>query len=132
MAGFLDDVLGSPALRRGLPAAVNAAAGGAAWGEVAAALGREAVGRVEVRSQVAPPVVVDPFAETPPDAPVNPILALVKPEVRVYNPEGKLVLAVAPYGAPTENYLPYLVGAAAVGLVGAWIVGSYLMRRFLP
>lgn len=131
MAGFLDDVLGAPALQRGLSAAVNAAAGGQGWGSVASALGREAVGRIEVRSQVSPPVVVDPFGG-PPDAPPNPILAFVRPEVRVYDPTGRLVFAVAPYGEPADNYLPYLVGAATAAVVGAWILGSYLVRRLLP
>lgn len=131
MAGFLDDLLGSSVVSRGLPAAASAAAGGD-WGAVANALGREAVGRVEVRSQVAPPVVVDPFADAPPDAPPNPILTLVKPEVRIYDPAGRLVLAVAPYGTPTEHYLPYLVLAAAAFAVGAWAIGAYLLRRVLP
>lgn len=124
--GVLDELLGAP-LSRALPDVARAAAGGDALAALNA-LGRSSIGRVEVRSQVSPAVVVDdPLA--PSTAPPNPLLRLLKPEVRVYDPDGKLLVAVAPYGEPTENYLPYLLVGAGLLALGAWVAGAMILRR---
>ena len=108
----------------------------ASGGDVAGvftALGRSQIGRVEVRSQFSPPVVVDdPLAPSsgPPQPPPW-YLRLLKPEIRVYAPDGSLTMAVAPAGPPTENYVPYLVGGTLIFVLGAWVAGSLLLRRVL-
>ena len=121
MAGLL------AVLTKALPSAGNAAAQ-QDWSAVANALGREAIGKVEVRSQITPPVSVDPFAPGEPGPP-NPILALVKPEVRVYDPAGNLLFAVAPAGPPTENYFPGMVVAGTIAALGGLALLRWLMRR---
>lgn len=99
------------------------------WGAAANALGRATVGRIVVRTQVAPPIVIDPFAPAPPAAPPNPVLMFVRPEVTVTAPDGTPIATFAPYGAPTENHLPWLIlGTLALALGGVAIVG-YLARR---
>lgn len=124
MASPLDLLLG------GLPGAVTAAASGDPLAALQA-FAQAGIGRVEVSSNVSPTVVVDdPLA--PSSAPPNPIMQLIRPEVRVYDPSGRLIVAVAPYGEPTDNYLPYLLVGGALLALGAWVGGAWLMRRFLP
>lgn len=126
MPSALDSILKS------LPAVAQAAAGSDV-SSVFTALGRSQVGRVEVRSQFSAPVVVnDPLApaEGPPQEP-NWLMRLLKPEVRVYGQDGQLVIAVAPAGEPTENYLPWLIGGTVVLVVGAWVAGAFVLRRVL-
>ena len=110
-----------------LPAAATAVAGGDVASALSA-LGREQVGRVELRSQFTPPVVVnDPLA--PSSGPPAWWMRLLKPEARVYDPQGNLVVAVAPAGEPTENYfIPSLVVGGLL-VLGAWVAGSYVLRR---
>lgn len=124
MAGLFESVLNA------LPAAAEAAAGGDV-ASVFTALGRSQVGRVEVRSQFTPPVVVnDPLApQSGPPQPPPWYMRLVKPEVRIYAPDGTLTMAVAPAGEPTENYLPYAIAGGAALAVGAWVIGALLLRR---
>lgn len=127
MPSALDSILSS------LPAVAQAAASGGDVSSVFTALGRSQVGRVEVRSQFSAPVVVnDPLAPSdgPPQEP-NWLMRLLKPEVRVYGQDGSLVIAVAPAGEPTENYLPWLIGGTVVLVVGAWVAGAFVLRRVL-
>lgn len=127
MPSALDSILNS------LPAVAQAAASGGDVSSVFTALGRSQVGRVEVRSQFSAPVVVnDPLApDTGPPQQPNWLMRLLKPEVRVYGQDGSLVIAVAPAGEPTENYLPWLIGGTVVLVVGAWVAGAFLIRRVL-
>lgn len=116
-------------LMRGIPEAASAVASGDAVAALTA-LGRGSIGRVEIRSQFTPPTVVnDPLAPGAQDAQPSLLMRLLKPEARVYDPEGNLLVAVAPAGEPTENYLPYLVVGATVLVVGSWVVGSWLISR---
>lgn len=94
------------------------------WSGGASALGRGLVGRVEIRSQVAPPISFDPFAPTPPEAPPSPILSITKPQFIIFDPEGQVVMTAAPYGEPTANYLPWLVGGVVVFVVGAFTIAA--------
>jgi hypothetical protein len=82
-----------------LAKAAGAAASGD-WSAVGTAVGQQVVGSVEIRSQFSPPVVVDPFAPTPPDAKPNPILLLVRPEFIVRDPQGVETMRIAP---PTSH-----------------------------
>lgn len=126
MAGFFDDLIGP--LSRALPGVADAATSGGGAAAVLSALGREAVGRVELRSQVSPPVVVnDPLA--PSNEPPNFLLRFLKPEARVYDQQGKLIVAVAPAGEPTENYLPYFLVGGGLLVIGAWVAGAFVVRR---
>lgn len=127
----VDDIIGRVASKGGN--LLDAAAAGN-WATVASSLAAQAVGRVEIVSQVSPPIVVDPFAPAPPAPPgPNPLMSFVRPVVRVYDPEGGLLYEVAPYGRPSGNYFPWLVLAAVVagfgftGLV-AWL-GAFIGRR---
>lgn len=116
-------------LMRGLPEAANAVASGDAVAALTA-LGRGSIGRVEIRSQFTPPTVVnDPLAPGQAGQEPSLLMRLLKPEARVYDPEGNLLVAVAPAGEPTENYLPYLVVGATVIVVGSWVLGSWLISR---
>ena len=98
------------------------------WAEAVQALGRGTVRSVTIRTQFSPPITFDPFAEVPPDAPPNPILALLKPEVEIETAGGAIVMA--PYGPPTENYLPRLIVGVVVGIVGAIGLIATIARRF--
>lgn len=124
MAGLLDSVIGA------LPGAASAVASGDAAG-VLTALGRSQIGRVEVRSQFSPTQVIeDPLAPQsgPPQEP-NWVMRLLKPDIRVYDPRGNLVVAIAPAGEPTENYLPWLIGGTVVVVLGAWVAGSLVVNK---
>ena len=98
------------------------------WAGAVQALGRGTVTSVTIRTQFSPPFTFDPFAETPPDAPPNPILALVKPEITIDTAGGALVMA--PYGEPTANYLPRLVAGVAIGVLGFVALVATIARRF--
>lgn len=103
------------------------------WSSASGALGRQFVGRIEIRSQISPPISFDPFAEAPPAAPANPIMPFVRPQFIVYDPQGQVVMTAAPYGAPTANYLPWLIGGVVIFVVGAFTVagaiGAAISRR---
>ena len=84
----------------------------------ASALGQIAVQRVTLESQFLPPISFEPTYDSsgaPVQAsPINP-LSWVRPKLTVTPLVGPPVV-YAPYGEPTGNYLPYLVGAGAGGL----------------
>lgn len=105
--------------------AFQAAAGGD-WSSAVATIGRESVSRITFRSQLSPPLSVDPFA---PQAagPPNPILALIRPEVTVETRAGSLVMA--PYGTPSANYLPWLILGVLVTGIGIIVGIGYIARR---
>lgn len=113
-------------LRNGINAETLAKAVSGDWSAVASGLVAANVGAVTFRSQVSPAVTVDPFAPAPPEAAPNPILLLVKPEVVVHDRDGKVIAAVAPYGAPTENYVPRLVIGGVLLVVGLVTVIAWL------
>lgn len=103
------------------------------WASVASRLGQQAVGTVEIRSQVAPPIVVDPFAPAPPDVAPNPIMLFVRPEFIIRDPQGAETMRLAPYGSPSQNYFPWLVAGGILLVVGGFTVvaaiGAALSRR---
>jgi len=91
----------------------EAPAQGSAWEGIAVGLARASVGRVTFRSQVSPPIEVDPFAPGPPSTGPNPLMLLFRPEVEIRDPRGNLVASIAPWGRPTANYFPWLVLGAS-------------------
>lgn len=97
------------------------------WTAATSVLGRAAVRSITIRTQVSPPFTVDPFAPTQPDAPPNPLLSWLKPEVTIETTSGNLVMA--PYGTPSANYLPWLLGAIALFGIGAVVGIGYAARR---
>lgn len=119
-------------LAAGAANALPAARGGD-WSGAGAAFARGLVGRVEIRSQVAPPIVLDPFAEGDPNAQSNPFLPFIRPQLIVYDPQGQVTMTASPYGEPTANYFPWLVGGAIIFAVGAVTVigaiGAAISRR---
>lgn len=105
------------------------------WSGAASALGRQAIGRVEVRSQVLPTIVVDPFAPAA-DAPAPAgdgmaaaLMSFVKPEVVILDPQGGLVAALAPYGPPQRNYFPWIVGGAVAAVIGVVASIAWAARK---
>lgn len=96
------------------------------WASVAGTLAAANIGSVTFRSQVSPDVTVDPFAPAPPDTAPNPFMLFVKPEITVRDRQGQIIASVAPYGAPTENYVPRLVIGGIVMAVGAVTVIAWL------
>lgn len=84
-------------------------------------LARSVIRDVTFRSQVTPDATMDPFAPPAPRSSGSvvgdAIMGAVKPAVYVRTPAG--VVAIEPYGAPTENYLPALVVGAAAGALAA-------------
>lgn len=112
--------------RQNLTRAAEAAAGGD-WNRAVSALGRGAVRSITIRTQISPPITLDPFAEAPPDAPPNPFLAFLKPEITVETPTG--AMTVAPYGRPTTNYLPWLIAATVLVGLGVTIGIGMVARR---
>ena len=97
------------------------------WTAATSAIGRSAVRSITIRTQVSPPFTVDPFAPTQPDAPTNPLLSWLKPEVTIETASGALVMA--PYGTPTRNHLPGLLGGIVLLGIGAVIGIGYAARR---
>ena len=94
------------------------------WGAAAQSLGQQAVKKITVRTQFSPPVVVDPFAPAPPGPPApNPLMMLIRPEVTIEGPGGKTI--IAPYGTPSQNYLPWLL--AGLAIVGLGVLGAVAM-----
>jgi len=94
------------------------------------ALASTAIKKVTIRSQFSGEQEVQPFA--PNDQPPPPpggfsIMSLIKPEIQLDTAMGPYI--IAPYGHPTENYLPYLIGGAA--LLGFGIVATiaFIARR---
>jgi len=98
------------------------------WRQAVNALGQGAVKGVTIRTQVSPAVTLDPFSTSPPDAPPNPILMFLKPEITVDTAAGKMVMA--PYGTPTANHLPWLIGGALVFGIGLVTGIAMIARRF--
>ena len=123
--GFFD-TFATPQGAKAAGQAIGAAASGD-WGAAAQALGQQAVKKVTVRTQFSPPIEVDPFASTPPGTPVNPILALVKPSVTIEGPGGSTT--ISPWGEPSANYLPWLVGGVVVVALGVVAVIAAIARR---
>ena len=100
------------------------------WGAAVAAVGKQAVGKITIRSQVSPDVVIDPFApQAPAPAAPNPLLMFVKPEVVIQSPDGSTVTTLAPYGHPTGNYWPWLVAGAVVAVFGVFGLVAFVARR---
>ena len=98
------------------------------FASLAQAVGVAAIQSVTLRTQVSPPVTVDPFAEGPPASPApNPFLSFVKPMIEVQTAAGRMV--IAPYGEPTENYFPWLVAGAVVFFFGAVGLIGWVARR---
>lgn len=119
MASFLDTL-------------VQQASGGAGpnTGSALQALASNAVGTIVIRSQVSPDVVVNPFAPTPPPDPSpNPLMMFIRPEVQILAPNGQALVTYAPYGQPQGSYLPVLIGAAVVFVVGLFGVVAFIARR---
>lgn len=119
MASFLDTL-------------VQSAAGGAGpnTGSALQALASNAVGTIVIRSQVSPDVVVNPFAPSPPPDPSpNPLMMFVRPEVSILAPNGQALVTYAPYGAPSANYVPFLIAGALVFVVGLFGVVAFIARR---
>lgn len=106
---------------------------GAWWAAALQGAGAALVKRVTVRSQLAPPITFEPFAETPPDAKPNWFLRLAKPHVTLETASGPIV--VAPAGEPTAQY--GVPAAAAVGVLalvglGATVRWLWHLRRRSP
>ena len=109
-----------------LRAAFASAASGN-WGGAAAAVGQQAIGTIVIRTQVGPPIVIDPFAPAAPGP--NPLLAFIRPEVEIRSPSGETFIAFVPYGAPSANYFPWLVAGAVALAVGTITVIAWIARR---
>lgn len=90
-----------------------------------------AVGPVTFRSQLHAPITVDPFAPgepAPPDKQGFSLMAILKPEIEVELPTGRMVYA--PYGHPSANYGPFIL--AGFGLFALSLVGlGGLSGRFM-
>ena len=97
------------------------------WRQAVSALGQGAVKGVTIRTQVSPPVTVDPFAPSPRDAPPNPLLSFLKPEITIETAAGTMVMA--PYGKPTANHLPWLIAGAIVFGIGIVTTIAIVARR---
>lgn len=90
---------------------------------LARGLAQQSVRRVTIRSQFLPPIVLEPRFTVGPDGEPQPATpspfsfgALVRPSIDV---EGAFGTAhYAPYGEPSDNYLPYMVGAGALLVAG--------------
>lgn len=105
------------------------------WSGAVSTLGRQAIGKIEVRSQVLPTITVDPFAPaTGVPAPAEDgmtaaLMAFVKPEVVILDPQGGLVAALAPYGPPQRNYFPWIVGGAVAAVIGVVASIAWAARK---
>ena len=102
-----------------------------AWASVASAIGQQVIGTITIRTQFSPPIVIDPFAPSPPSPGPNPILSLLRPEVVISSPDGKSLVSFAPYGAPSTNYFPWLIVGGIALIFGAAGIIAIVARRFL-
>jgi hypothetical protein len=102
----------------------------AGFSDLLASVGKQSVQSVTFRSQVTPEFEFDPWAQQqePPVEGESMLMKLVKPSF-VLNTAGGPV-EIAPYGTPTGNYFPLLLGAAALMAVGAIVGIGYIARKF--
>ncbi len=95
----------------------------------ASALAKGLVKSVTVRSQITPDYTYDPWApvpEAPPGGGGSFLMDLVKPEITVETSAGPV--AIAPYGAPTENYVPHVVFGGLAAVIGAFMLVVWIAR----
>jgi hypothetical protein len=84
---------------------------------------------VTFRSQVTPDYTYDPWAPSPPQPPsstTNWLMDIVKPEITLHGDLGDVV--IAPYGTPTENYVPYILLGTAAMVVGSIAIIAWIAR----
>ena len=94
-----------------------------------------AVKRVTIRTQFSPAFTLEPGygGEGPDGEPLPPsgfsFGALLRPSITVEGPLGDV--HYAPYGEPTENYLPYMLGGAAVVFAaGSLFCGAMQVAKY--
>lgn len=101
----------------------------------------ESVESIEFRSQVTPPIVINqpfaPAAQRPPaklegGTPITRVILdkAAKPAMYI-RLKGGVVLPIEPYGAPTENHIPMLIGGAVALLAVGTLVGAKLGQMLL-
>lgn len=100
----------------------------------------DSVESIEFRSQVTPSIVINqpfapagqrPPAEVPGANPITKILLdkAAKPAIYV-RVKGGIVYPIEPYGAPTQNYTPLIVGAGVLSIIAGAFVGVKLSQKF--
>lgn len=93
-----------------------------------------AVKRVTIRTQFTPPITFEPAFEAGPDGEPVPSSgfsfgALVRPSITVEGAFGQQ--HYAPYGEPSANYVPYMLGgAAAVFAAGSLFCGAMKVAKW--
>lgn len=113
------------------PAAIAAALQGGNASALAQAVAGAAVQSITFRSQVSPPISVNPFSPTPPAPPgPNPLMSLIRPAIDVQTAAG--TMTIAPYGAPSANYFPWLVAGLALAALGGIALVTAIARRSKP
>jgi len=96
---------------------------------IASSLARSMVKGVTVRSQVTPDYTYDPWATSPEPPPGNSwLMNFVKPEVTIDTGPDSVPIVVAPYGTPTENYIPQVAIGGVAALVGAVMLIVWIAR----
>lgn len=96
---------------------------------IASSLARSMVKGVTIRSQVTPDFTYDPWAPTPPAPPGGGgswLMEFVKPEITIETGEQPIV--IAPYGTPTENYMPHAIFGGIAALVGVVMLIGLIAR----
>lgn len=82
-----------------------------------------AVGRIIVRTNLAPPIVLDdPFGSAKGDGGGG-LLGVIRPRIEIYDPSGALIAAVSPAGEPSDIPLVPLIAV----LVGVAVVAAILI-----
>lgn len=95
----------------------------------ATSFAKSMVKSVTVRSQVTPDFTYDPWAPTPEQPPGGGgswLMEIIKPEITIEGGEQPIV--IAPYGTPTENYMPHALFGSAAALVGVVMLIIWIAR----
>jgi len=95
--------------------------------DLASSFAKSMVKTVTVRSQVTPDYTYDPWAPSPEAPPADSwLMNLVKPEVTIQTSGAPIV--VAPYGTPTENYIPHALFGGAAAVIGTIMLIVWIAR----